>query len=563
MVPRMKRLAAALGRERSFIFRAFIFSLAAMFTIVRADSAVPLRIDTWHATEITLTSSFAYKHPFNDVDVSATFSNKELSITRPAFWDGGNTWRIRFAPTRAGTWTYTTTASDTANSGLNGQSGTVIVSDNRRGPAIFTHGFIRVSDNHRYFVYDDGTPFFYLGDTHWFAMRERFTISNLPDCSSQFKREVDTRLAEGFTVYQSEWMPASVQNPAAPQEAFYDWKNGITEDSLPGFRNIDRKFQYLADHGMVIANALAWRDSIVGYDDGYIRKLARYWSARYGAYPVLWTMAQEVDTSYPGDSPSLDDKWQTMAQALSASDDYHHPLSAHMCNTNVTVASTSSWRTKPYHTWYAAQVQGGPMSAACASDFWNSTPTKPAIVYEAGYENFWADEAGERCQAYTAFLSGFYGYGYGVAGIWDDGYSCDPPDRGTPYDKNRHVWYDALVRPSGMQMGYMRKFFEQIRWWELAPHYDIANWATVAEPGHACLAASSDATVMLLYNKSVQSGVLHRLSPNSTYDAWWFDPRSGTSNHLAMSKSDSSGDWQIPAKPDALDWVLLLKRTGR
>ncbi|MCW1735474.1 DUF4038 domain-containing protein, partial [Anaerorudis cellulosivorans] len=31
----------------------------------------------------------------------------------------------------------------------------------------FSHGRLKVSDNRRFLVFEDGTPFFYLGDTAW------------------------------------------------------------------------------------------------------------------------------------------------------------------------------------------------------------------------------------------------------------------------------------------------------------------------------------------------------------------------------------------------------------
>ena len=31
----------------------------------------------------------------------------------------------------------------------------------------FSHGELKVSDNHGFLVFEDGTPFFYLGDTAW------------------------------------------------------------------------------------------------------------------------------------------------------------------------------------------------------------------------------------------------------------------------------------------------------------------------------------------------------------------------------------------------------------
>lgn len=37
-----------------------------------------------------------------------------------------------------------------------------------KGPSVdLKHGKLKVSENHRYLVFEDGTPFFYLGDTAW------------------------------------------------------------------------------------------------------------------------------------------------------------------------------------------------------------------------------------------------------------------------------------------------------------------------------------------------------------------------------------------------------------
>ena len=54
---------------------------------------------------------------------------------------------------------------------------------------------LRVSDNHRYLVTEDGDPFFYLGDTAW----ELFHRLNLADAQTYLK----DRAAKGFTVIQA------------------------------------------------------------------------------------------------------------------------------------------------------------------------------------------------------------------------------------------------------------------------------------------------------------------------------------------------------------------------
>ena len=69
--------------------------------------------------------------------------------------------------------------------------------------AIYRHGFLKVRDGGRYLTYADGTPFFWLGDTHWFFDgKERWDTANKPGWTFQFRGMVDLRVEQGFTVYQ-------------------------------------------------------------------------------------------------------------------------------------------------------------------------------------------------------------------------------------------------------------------------------------------------------------------------------------------------------------------------
>ena len=59
----------------------------------------------------------------------------------------------------------------------------------------------------------------------------------------------------------------------------------------------------MAEKGLVHANAQLFFVAELGYNrenypDAYLEKLCRYWVARYSAYPVMWTTAQECDNDY-------------------------------------------------------------------------------------------------------------------------------------------------------------------------------------------------------------------------------------------------------------------------
>ncbi|MDZ4721542.1 MAG: DUF5060 domain-containing protein [Roseiflexaceae bacterium] len=68
-------------------------------------------IPKWSRFEVALISQQAYENPFQDADLKATFvspSNQRVEVD--GFWDGGNIWRIRFAPTELGSWEYSNAA---------------------------------------------------------------------------------------------------------------------------------------------------------------------------------------------------------------------------------------------------------------------------------------------------------------------------------------------------------------------------------------------------------------------------------------------------------------------
>lgn len=190
----------------------------------------------WQVAEIDLTSSKTYANPYGEIDVTVTFTGPGgESVTRPAFWDGGSAWKVRFAPTAVGSWNWQTECSDQTNDGLNGRSGHLECVPAEGDNPCYRHGLLKVSDNRRHFVHADGTPFFWLGDTHWqMPDTVRLDVCNHPEhvgkaCphSGQFQHLVADRRAKGFTVYH---------------EYFYG------PSRSPGtLRNLDPSVSYRAD----------------------------------------------------------------------------------------------------------------------------------------------------------------------------------------------------------------------------------------------------------------------------------------------------------------------------
>jgi len=584
MVDQLKlRIAAAAGflGESRKMFLAFSFGIALYNTMfcASAASAANYKVQQWQAVEIVLNSSITYVDPFQDVDVTATFTRPgSKPITRPAFWDGGTTWKVRFAPPENGLWTMTTAATDAKNPGLHGVTETVQCDPYSGSLEIYKHGFLKASGNGRYLTYADGTPFFYLGDTHWILSHERFDRSNAPGVVSQFKYTVDKRVRQGFTVFQSE---TSFQSPSAgirthqeaiaDEEADADLKHGFTSADLAGFANLDRKFKYIADQGLVHANAeFSWVGDPADFPiftEAYMARLAKYWVARYGAYPVIWTIAQEVDKNYYGkyDATTINKRFAA-AQSIADNDAYHHPVMPHMESTDHTTAPDSWWSSKPFHSGWAVQWQGELTEKATAEGFWKASPTKPSVLYESAYDGFWTDSRGALGAAYKAFQYGMYGYGYGANGVWNDIYSKpgEPADFGTDCQMPEHYgwWRDGADLGTGDQLTYFKRFYTSLEWWKLVPRFNDPAWGYFLNASQSFLSSDGHDTYVVFFTGSARTPAsLNQMDNTSTYAAQWFNPRNGEYQAIGTVTPKAS-QWVIPDRPTAEDWVLLVKRSS-
>ncbi|MCL1793371.1 MAG: DUF4038 domain-containing protein [Oscillospiraceae bacterium] len=520
----------------------------------------------WVALELTFCGENDFdENPGNklgplDYEFDVTFSSENgEKLVVPGFWDGGNTWKVRFAPTEIGKWSYATAFSDMGDAGLHDVKGAIKCVEYEGELDIYKHGFIKAAQGNRHFAHADETPFFYLGDTHWSMPSEPF--------ETMFVSIVDDRAKKGFTVYQSE-----------PLGAKYNLADGFGKSALDGFRDLDRRFEYIAKAGLVHANAqlffaseLGWNRS--AYSDEYIKKLARYWVARYGAYPVMWTTAQECDKDfyYGRDNPWFDSEtnpWKIVFNAIHECDPYNHPQTAHQENTGSTRAENSSFRELPGHDWFAAQWSpqlNARLDFRIPEEYWNSG--KITVNYEGRYENLWTKEFGARVQAWTAYLNGMAGHGYGAVDIWlynssydTDTTSDDGIDKITPDDK-AVKWDVSMNFDASRQMGYMKQFFIALEWWKLVPHFGGQIYFSPAKAAFYSIASDGDEVIVIYFyqTKGNGTGILTNL-PDANYSFSWFDPATG--NYEAEGNfAPSNGSYDIGEKPSGGDLVFLAKKT--
>ena len=128
-------------------------------------------VHVWEMQEIQLEATGTYANPYVDVTCWIDLTGPDFSRRVHGFWDGGNTFRIRFVATTPGDWSWTTGSNQNDDDGLNTGRGSLravawqeaelAANPNRRG-------FVRSTPNGHALQYADGSPFFWLGDT-WLA----------------------------------------------------------------------------------------------------------------------------------------------------------------------------------------------------------------------------------------------------------------------------------------------------------------------------------------------------------------------------------------------------------
>ncbi|MDQ0614011.1 hypothetical protein QF046_001652 [Microbacterium sp. W4I4] len=497
-------------------------------------------VQKWQVAEITLHSSVDYESPFTEVDVTATFTSpRGETITRPAFWDGGDVWKVRFAPDDVGGWQYTTETSDRSNAGLT-QTGVVIGTPYRGNLDVYKHGFLKVSESGRDLAFADGKPFFYLDDTHRFLSQEQWAGSDVPGVDSQFKAIIDKRVEQGYTAIQSE--------PDGHRLSLCN--ASCTVPDLTLLKDYDKKVEYIASKGLVHNMGLGAYHHTAELTEQGAERLARLFVARYGAYPVTWFTAQEVDLA-PVDLQSV---WMAAAEEIDRADDYNHPQSVHQS----AGVPKSPWVEQPWHDF--TMIQGGHNTLPSLAHYkqsWDYSPVKPFLESELNYEGLRAqiDASTVRMGAYRAILAGGLGYSYGAQGIWNVSLAG--------YGQNVS-WWDGLHAAGGEDMGILKDVFTSLDWSHFEPRFTDPAWVAYAHAGSSALASvGSDSYLGYFYNRDPATGLLKQLDTDHAYRATWIDPSTGSRTVAAANVTPSTaGTWCMPPKPTEADWLLLVEKAG-
>lgn len=523
--------------------------------------------EQWRQIILEFNSLCEYPNPFHDVTILAEFiSSSGHKIKREAYWDGGNCYKISFAPTELGIWKWNLQAD--SKTGLNNLSGEIECVKYSGELPIYRHGFLRVHSSGRYLTYNDGTPFFWLGDTHWeFAYGERWNESNHPKMDSMFKGMADKRAEQGFNVYQTNLRSDTIMGG----DKYYWIESPYGKIPNVSFyqHELDKRMNYLADLGFVNALGFAWFMSVLDQID-FQKDLARYIIARYASLPVIWTLAGE--TAGYGDAAEKRlciEGWREVAEYIESIDGYGTLQTAHYTNER---PFAYYYQNESWFDFTLNQAGHGdfPISPKHYREFREKYPAKPFIEGECFYEFCSTlEENGTRlCTddmlrrvAYMSIQSGGCGYTYGAQGIWDNVWEKGQPNPMNMFNRFDITWYEAIDGIGAAQMGYMKEFYERSCFYEMLPlaaeKKDESNLFGKKSP---LITINKARSRMIVYYGDTSRKV-YRITQlkNTSYSAQWFNPRNGEYSTATENFTPDKGVWEAPVKKGDGDWLLLVE----
>ncbi len=420
-------------------------------------------------------------------------------------------------------------------------------------------GMLRVSDNGRFLVNEDGDPFFYLGDTAW----ELFHRLN--------REEADLYLAnraeKGFTVIQA--VVLAEHGGLTEPNAYGDLPLIDSDLSRPNegyFRHVDYVVNSAAEKGLTIGMLPTWGDKVVKAwgqgPDGFIKTSnaaawGRFLGTRYAdADNIIWILGGDRTAE------GYVEVWREMARGIREGDGGRHLITYHPQGGQ----ASSKWlHDEPWLDFNMVQSghgqKNGPNYEMIAHDY-SLEPVKPCMDGEPRYEDHpvrwkpeegWFDDYDVRQAAYWALFAGAHGHTYGCHDIWQFWQT-----NREPISSARTPWREAMDLPGAFQMQHVRKLMESRPFLVRIPDQQLIAGGQGDGIDHVQATRGSDGSYAFIYLPTGKPVTVRMDKIGGDVQAWWFDPREGTASSIGRSPNTDTREFTPPSSGRGNDWVLVL-----
>jgi len=410
------------------------------------------QVEQWGQYEISLPSTLAHANPFTEVELRCRFTSGGHQVDVYGFYDGHQTWKIRFMPEQQGEWAYTTSSNDAQ---LNGKTGKFLVGP----PLANNHGPVRVK-NAYHFAYADGTPFFPLGTTlyNWLNRDpdlERRTLNTLARNSFNKVR---------FLVFPKWMIFNHVEPPRFPYVRTADGRFDLDRFDPEFFAHYEERLKDLQVLGIEADIILFHPYDKWGFatmDAAHDKLYLRYVVARFAGFRnVWWTMANEFDLFRP------EKDWKELGELLASIDPYSHLRGIHNCCLGF-YDNSQSWI--DHVIIQDLTAQNWPKTSGVAGQIALDARKigKPVLIDEYGYE-------GNNAQSW-----GNLGPREEVELHWAQTMSGAYASHGETYVNPGHLlWWAVggeLVGDSPARLGFLKRIMMEAPFTEMEPAPDVVK----------------------------------------------------------------------------------------
>ncbi|WKN40676.1 apiosidase-like domain-containing protein [Tunicatimonas pelagia] len=414
---------------------------------------------------------------------------------------------------------------------------------------------LRVGDNHRFLVKEDGSPFVWIGETNWFfAKLPPATIDSI----------LDKRSAQGFTMMM-----------VSCREELYNGEGtgGINTPNEAWWRYLDAYIAKCAQRNMYVGITLGWWGKTRNNSADDLYEYGRWVGDRYkNNNNIVWLTLGEAGGHLRKNSIP-DEKLNALVRGIREGDTGDKLLTVHAdfkrstsISNDAQLCDFNNWQTsqwcclndlprKDERTWTVWE--------AIAFDYgqrYDGQP-KPTLDSEAWYENN-KDFCGTtpfniRRRAYFTIFAGAFGHSYGAGGIWDGLTAADSCSSSA---------LKAIHYPGARDIGYVSNFLHKLGddFLKLRPDQSIIpegnsdNYDT-----HIQATKASDNSFALVYSASDAAySVDVSALLKSSLTAVWYNPRSNqyqTQSDFKLAENKSTYTFDPPGNSGAgNDWVLVL-----
>ncbi len=432
---------------------------------------------------------------------------------------------------------------------------------------------LRISDNQRYFVQEDGTPFFWLGDTGWLL------LSKLD--REETKRYLDERAAQGFNVIQVMLLHQLMVTNAYGDSALVEGNVALpatTSGSDPGdgsaydyWDHVDYVFDLAAERGIYLAPVPVWGSNVRagGVTVAQAAAYAGWLAQRYADQSnVIWLNGGDT----PGDENT--EVWNAIGRALRSGDPgsliTFHPYGR---MNSATWFHEADWLDfnmfQSGHRRYdqdAGDGSYGPDNYKYVRDNYDRRPIKPTLDGEPSYESipqglhdpaepYWT-AADVRRYAYWSVFAGAAGFTYGHNAIMQ---MHTPGDADANYGV-RESWTEALQAPGAQQMRYLKDLMRSFPYLERIPDQSLIAEGQGDQYAYQAATRGDDYALIYTYDGRPITANTATL-PGRRVRASWFNPRSGGRIWIGTYRKQDRQTFDPPGiVGDGDDWVLILER---